>query len=76
VKGDSQMPRENWSRFSVRKATEGGISQRDVKADIQGMYPGLKVRFFHSCYVGDYGVEINTTDKRKLKKIKRDVFRW
>jgi hypothetical protein len=64
----------NWTKYSVEKATEGGISQSNLKEI--ATREGFKIRFCYSCYVGQYGVEVNTADKRKLEKFETAVLGW
>ncbi len=65
------MGTEHWERYSVDKASEGGVSQKDVRAGAKAM--GLKVRFMPSCYVGQYGCEVNTSNRGVLDKFETDV---
>jgi len=55
--------------LSISKQSEGGTSQRDVRDMAKDI--GVKVRFGHSPYVGQYMACVATTDKRKVEKLER-----
>jgi hypothetical protein len=63
-----------WTKYSVEKASEGGLSQENLKE--RAVREGFRVRFTYSCYVGQYGVEVNTADKRKLNRFEKNVLGW
>lgn len=64
----------DWTKYSVEKASEGGISQKYLKERAERN--GFKVRFVYSCYIGHYGVEVDTTDKKRLEIFETEVLGW
>ena len=62
-----------WTRIgSVLKATEGGIAQSHLRTVAKMI--GVKIRFTSSPFIGHYGVEIATKDKRKIKRMENAAF--
>lgn len=61
------------SFYSLQWSNLGGkVSKRDVKAIAKRL--GIRIRFDSSFYVGHFGVELFTRDKRKLARFEREVF--
>lgn len=56
---------------SVTKATEGGISRKDILAVAQRR--GIECRVARSCYVGHHAVLVKTEDKRKVDAFVNEI---
>ena len=56
---------------SVTKATEGGISQKDIKAVAKRR--GIEVRCERSCYVGQTAVLVKTENKREINAFVNEI---
>lgn len=67
------MAEAQWSEtYSILKATEGGTPQWMVKDIAKSL--GVQVRFVHSPYVGQYGAQIKTRNKRTLARFERHIY--
>jgi hypothetical protein len=56
---------------SVTKATEGGISQKDILAAAERR--GIDCRVERSCYVGQTAVLVKTEDWRKIDAFVNEI---
>lgn len=56
---------------STRKATEGGISRKDILAVAKRL--GIECRVEPSCYMGHHAVLVKTEDKRKIGRLVSEV---
>jgi hypothetical protein len=56
---------------SVTKATEGGISQKDIKQIAKRR--GIECRVGPSCYVGQTAVYVRTENKRKVAAFVNEI---
>jgi hypothetical protein len=56
---------------SVLKHSEGGMTQKDIKYVAECC--GVEVRFRSGPYVGQWGILVWTHDKRKLRRLGREL---
>lgn len=56
---------------STLKASEGGISKKDILSAAKRL--GIECRVERSCYVGHHAVLVKTEDKRKIGKLVDEV---
>lgn len=57
---------------SVLKATEGGLSQKDILAIAKRR--GIECKVGPSCYIGHTCVMVKTEDQRKIRGLLSELF--
>lgn len=65
------MKSQFYTICNVTKATEGGISQKDIKQIAKRR--GLEVQCGPSCYIGQTAVSVKTENQRTINAFVREI---